>query len=188
MNAFRRTTPILVALGIAVAAFAQVPIAKDGRVERIGLPKNGLNMQDGKFILDAAAGNTFEVKSSQLALKNGKSSFVRNFAKMMIADHGASFEELKLAAKRNGRTAPKRLTPKQASALAKLEGLRGAAFDTAYVKIQKEAHVETAAKMKKEIQKGRDSDLKNYAINTLPAVQGHLKMLQTKMVPMGHHH
>lgn len=187
MNASLRITTIVAALGVAIAAFAQVPIAKDGRVERIAPPKNGLNQQDSKFILEAAAGNTFEVKTSQLALKQGRSPFVKSFAKMMIADHGASFEELKLAAKRNRRSAPKTLTPKQAAALAKLQGLRGTAFDAVYVKIQKDAHVETALKLQKEIQNGRDSDPKNYAINTLPAVKGHLKMLQTKMVPMGHH-
>lgn len=185
--------PLMLAIvALGATSFAQTPIARDGRVEKMGAPKTGLNAQDAMFIKDAAAGNQFEIKSSELALRNGRSPFVRQFAKEMIADHGAAFAELKVVASKKGRMASKTLPPAKAAIIKKLSGLHGAAFDAAYTKAQVAAHAETAAKLTKEIQNGRDGDIKGYAIKTLPAVKMHQKMLamkKTMMGPtkMGHH-
>lgn len=174
------------ALGLGVTASAQkVPISKNGYVSKIGLPKRGLSRQDDMFIKDAAGGNQFEIQSSMVALKNGSSPFVKEFAKEMIADHGAAFEELKVIATKKGKVASKTLPPKLQATVDKLKGLHGAAFDAAYQKAQKDAHTETSMKMKKEIEGGHDSDIKNYAIKTLPTVEMHYKMLQTKKTMMG---
>lgn len=177
---------MLAALGLGVAAHAQkVPISKNGYVAKIGAPKRGLSKQDDRFIKDASAGNQFEIQSSQVALKNGSSSFVREFAKEMITDHSAAYNELKVIATKKGQTAPKALPAPKQAIVDKLSGLHGAAFDSAYQKAQKDAHVETAAKMKGEIEGGHDSDIKNYAIKTLPTVDMHAKMLATKTTMMG---
>ncbi|RYG26401.1 DUF4142 domain-containing protein [bacterium] len=185
MNRNHRLPLMIAGLALAAVAGAQVPIARDGRVERLHQPKIGLNAQDSKFILDAAAGNTFEVRSSQLAVRNGRSPFVRQFAKEMILDHGSAFEELKLLARKKGRRVSKVLPPKYQAIIARLSRLRGGAFDAAYQQAQKAAHEETAAKLRKEIANGRDGDVKSYAIKMLPAVEMHLKMLLTKRTMTG---
>ncbi len=186
MKANPKTALLIVSLGLGVAAFAQkVPISKTGYVSKIGAPKKGLSGQDAKFIKDASAGNQFEIQSSQVAMKNGASPFVRQFAKEMIVDHGAAYNELKVLATKKGKTAPKALPPDKQAIVDRLKGLRGAAFDAAYQKAQVAAHAETAAKMSKEIQGGNDADVKSYAIKTLPAVKMHQKMLATKTTMMG---
>ena len=177
--------PILMlsALVLAVAACAQTSVSKaTGYPDKVGMPRTGLTAQDKKFMMDAAAGNQFEIKSSEAALKNGSSEFVKKFAKQMIVDHSAAFEELKLTASKKGMTVPKKLPAPKQAVVDKLTGLKGAAFDVAYIKAQKDAHAETAMKMEKEIKTGHDADAKNYAIKTLPAVKMHQKMLATKMV------
>ncbi len=185
MSAFR-TSLMLAGLGLGVAAFAQkVPISKSGYVSKIGMPKRGLSPQDAMFIKDAAAGNQFEIQSSMVAVKKGSSPFVREFAKEMIADHSAAYEELKTVAMKKGKMASKTLPPAKQAIVDKLSTLRGAAFDSAYQKAQKDAHTETAMKMKKEIEGGHDSEVKNYAIKTLPTVEMHFKMLETKKTMMG---
>lgn len=176
---------MIVTLALASIAGAQVPVARDGRVERLHAPKMGLNAQDSKFIMDAAAGNTFEVRSSQLAQRNGRSVFVRQFAKEMVADHGMAFEELKLLARKKGRRVSKVLPPKHQAIIARLSRLNGAAFDAAYQQAQRAAHEETAAKLRKEIANGRDGDVKSYAVKMLPAVEMHLKMLLAKRTMTG---
>jgi putative membrane protein len=98
----------------------------------------------------------------------------------MVRDHGSAFEELKLLAGRKGKKVSKTLPPKLQAVIDRLGRLNGAGFDAAYVKAQKTAHAETAMKMRMEIQNGHDSDVKGYAINTLPAVQMHAKMLMTR--------
>jgi len=176
---------ILGALAVAAFGTAQVPIARDGRVEKLHPPKSGLNAQDARFIAEAAAGNTFEVRSSQLAIKNGSSAFVKQFAKEMILDHGSAFEELKLIAHKKRRSVTKQLPPKLKAVIGRLSRLHGAAFDAAYQQAQKAAHEETAAKVKKEIETGRDGDVRSYAEKILPAVEMHQKMLATKRTMTG---
>jgi putative membrane protein len=185
MNMNGKIPLILGALAVAALGNAQVPIAKDGRVEKLHPPKSGLNAQDGRFIMDAAAGNTFEVRSSQLAIKNGNSAFVKQFAKEMVLDHGSAFEELKLIAHKKGRMVSKKLPAKLQATIDRLSRLRGAAFDSAYQSAQKAAHTETAAKIKKEIEAGRDGDVRSYAEKILPAVEMHQKMLATKRTMTG---
>ncbi len=181
-----KTVLVLSALALGAACMAQTTVSKaNGYPDKVGLPKSGLSAQDKKFVLDAAGGNQFEIKSSEVAMKNGSSAFVKGFAKMMIVDHGAAFEELKVVGSKRRVAVPKALPPKQAAVVAKLSRLKGAAFDAAYIKAQKDAHAETAMKMEKEIKMGRDSEVKNYAIKTLPAVKMHQKMLATKSM-MGH--
>lgn len=185
MNLISKTALMLSALALGATVIGQVPISKNGYVSKIGAPKRGLTNQDTTFIKDAAAGNQFEIQSSQVAMKNGKSAFVKEFAKEMITDHSAAYNELKVIATKKGKSAPKALPAPKQAIVDKLSGLHGAAFDAAYQKAQKDAHAETAVKMKGEIQKGHDSDIKNYAIKTLPAVEMHIKMLATKTTMMG---
>lgn len=174
---------MLAALALGVSASAQTAVSpKDGYANKVGMPKSGLSAQDKAFMKQAAAGNQFEIKSSEVAMKNGSSTFVKKFAKMMIVDHGAAFEELKVTGSKKGVMVSKTLPSKQAAIVKKLSGLKGAAFDSAYIKAQKDAHMDTAMKFEKEIKAGNDSDAKNYAIKTLPAVKMHQKMLATKMV------
>ncbi len=187
MNVTLRLPIMIAALSLGVLAVAQTTVSKaNGYPNKIGAPKVGLTPQDRGFIKDAAGGNQFEIKSSEVALKNGSSPFVKGFAKMMITDHGAAFEELKVVGTKKRVTVPKALPPKQAAVVKKLSGLHGAAFDAAYLKAQKDAHAETAMKMEKEIKTGHDAEAKNYAIKTLPAVKMHQKMLATKSL-MGMH-
>ena len=177
--------PILTlsALILAVAACAQTSVSKaTGYPDKVGMPRKGLSAQDRTFIMDAAAGNQFEIKSSEAAMKNGSSSFVKKFAKMMIVDHGAAFDELKVDAAKKGVMVSKKLPAPKQAIVDKLSGLKGAAFDAAYLKAQDAAHKETAMKMEKQIKTGHDEVAKNYAIKTLPAVKMHQKMLMTKMV------
>lgn len=180
-----RIAVVLSAFALGALSFGQVAISKDGRVNKLGAPKKGVSAQDAMFIKDAAAGNMFEIRSSEVAMKNGSSTFVKQFAKEMIADHGAAFAELKVVASKKGKTASKTLPPAKAAIVKKLSGLHGAAFDAAYQKAQKDAHAETAAKLEKEIKMGHDADVKDYAVKTLPAVKMHQKMLMMKKTMMG---
>lgn len=186
MTILSKTTLVLALFSVGAIASAQkVPISKNGYVSKLGAPKKGLTAQDMQFIKDAAAGNQFEVRTSEIAMKNGSSAFVKQFAKEMIIDHSAAFEELKVVARKKGVMVSKKLPAPKQAIVDKLSRLRGAAFDAAYQKVQKDAHAETAAKLKKQIAGGHDSDIKNYAVTTLPAVEHHAMMLAMKRTMMG---
>lgn len=177
-----KSTTALILVALAVGATAQTQIGSKGYPNKIGLPKRGLTSQDKAFMKAAAGGNQFEIKSSEAALKNGSSAFVKRFAKRMIVDHGAAFEELKVTGRKKGVRVTKTLPAPKQAIVNRLMGLKGAAFDSAYIKAQKASHAETAAVFEKEIKLGHDEDAKNYAIKVLPTVREHQKMLATKMV------
>ena len=181
-----RVSIMVAAFGLGVAASGQkVPISKTGYVSKVGMPKAGLSAQDLAFMKQAAAGNTFEVRTSEIALKKSSSPFVKEFAKEMIRDHSSAFEQLKTLAMKKRMMVSKRLPAPLEAKVMMLEGLHGAAFNSAYQKAQKDAHADTAMKFKKEIETGRDSQVKNYAIIILPAVEMHQRMLATKKTEMG---
>lgn len=185
MKTIARFPLMFAVLALGACAFGQTRIGAKGYPNKLGVPKVGLSSQDKKFLMDAAAGNQFEIQSSMVALKNGSSPFVKEFAKEMIADHGAAFEELKLVDKKKGMMASKKLPAPKQAIVDKLSGLKGAAFDAAYIKAQKAAHAETAMKFEKQIKAGHDADAKDYAVKTLPAVKMHQQMLVTKKTMMG---
>lgn len=153
---------------------AQTPISMDGRPERLSAPKLGLNQMDKNAMLAASASNKFEIISSQLALQKSRDQYVLKHAKMMISDHTPAQEELKLIAQKKSFALPQVLPTKQQMMINKLSRLSGKAFDRYYTDTQIAGHKETAMKLKMEINKGRDEDVKGYAVKALPGVLMHL--------------
>lgn len=171
---------VLAAASMAVVASAQVQISNDGRPSKIAAPKMGLNARDKASIKESAAANIFEIKTSEIARKRGFNMWTKMFAKDMIIDHSASFEELKLIAKKKGMMVSKTLPPMQAAIVRKLETCPRSQFDAMYRTVQLNAHRMTADMMAKGIKYGQDSDVKGYLTKTLPVVKAHLKMAEMK--------
>lgn len=128
-----------------------------------------------EFVMKAAQGGMYEVKSSEFALQQGASAGVKKFAEKMIADHAKANQELMAAASAKGLTVPPGVAPMQADLLKKLGPLSGAAFDAEYVKQQTLAHEKTVALFKAQAENGQDADLKAWAGKTLPVLEQHLK-------------
>jgi putative membrane protein len=130
------------------------------------------------FVNKAALSNTFEIRSSEIALEKSKDPKVLDFAKHMIADHLAATEKLGAAAASVGLT----LTPPSevdASHADDMDRLRGATteFDTLYVRMQTAAHDEAIALFTAYSTKGDSEPLKSFAAETLPILVKHRQML-----------
>src|ERR1017187_7981406 len=65
---------------------------------------------DKDFILAAAQGGMTEVKLGQLAAQNGKRDDVKAFGKMMVKDHSAINDDLKVLAALKGVTLDRKST------------------------------------------------------------------------------
>jgi len=137
-----------------------------------------LNAMDKSFAMKAAQGGMAEVKLGELAVNHGSSEKVKQFGQRMIDDHGKANTEFKEIATKKGMTLPSSLDAKTKALYNRLEGLHGAAFDSAYIKAMKEDHAKDIAEFKREAANGHDSDIKGFASKTLPVVQEHYKMLQ----------
>ena len=117
----------------------QTGFYSDGRPERLFYTYSGLNNKDATFLKKAMAANNFEIESSRLALQNGSSSFVKEFAQKMIHDHTGAKEEVGEVAKQKSFSIPGELPPPLLSKMNQLRQLHGAAFDSAYRAAQRRA-------------------------------------------------
>ena len=129
------------------------------------------------FVDKAATAGTFEVESSELALKMSKDADVKKFADTMISDHGQANTELETLAKEQGLTVPAKLDGKHATLIEEL-GKAGTQFDAPYVKAQLEGHAEAVKMFQQYADNGDNKALQTFAVKTLPTLKMHLDMIE----------
>lgn len=139
---------------------------------------SGATGQDTNFAVNAAQGGMAEVKLAAVAMQKSKNPTVLAFARKMNADHTKNNAQLATIVKSEGMMPPSDVGPAKKAMMAKLQGLSGAAFDSAYLKSQVTAHQQMLALMRKEASSGSDAKLVSFAKMTAPVVQQHLTMAQ----------
>jgi putative membrane protein len=133
------------------------------------------------FAAMAAAGNLFEIRSSELALSRSKSKTVKDFAQRMVVDHNSAAAKFKQAVTDAKLTPPaEKLDAKHQAILDDLKAKDDASFDRAYIEAQYKAHAETVALFQAYAKGGENARLKAFAADVLPTLQGHLDHV-TKM-------
>jgi putative membrane protein len=132
-------------------------------------------MSDAEFAKKAAQGNMAEVKLGELAQEKGSSDAVKNFGKRMVNDHSKANEELKTTAAKDNIQLPSDLDTKDQAAYDRLSKLSGPAFDKAYSRDMVRDHEKDVAEFHKEANAGKNEDIKNYAAQTAPILEDHLK-------------
>lgn len=102
-----------------------------------------------------------EIDAAKLATANSEDKDVKSFARHMMLDHTKLTVQLKMAAP-HGVAVPK--DNSDTAVLGSLRGLKGKAFDQAYIsKVGVEGHKEAVAAFQKEIAEGQDAKLKKAA-------------------------
>jgi len=157
-----RTTVFLPALALVAAAWV--------------LPASAAEKAQ-TFVDKAAVGGTFEVESSQLAIKMSKDADVKKFADMMISDHEKANADLEALAKQEGLKVPGKLDKKHQALLDEL-GKAGANFDAPYIKAQLDGHQETVKMFEQYADNGDNNALQNFAVKTLPTLRTHLQTIE----------
>lgn len=129
---------------------------------------------DAKFATAAANGGLAEVALGKLALTKTTNASIKDFANMMIMDHGKANDELMAIAKAKNITLPAQPDSAHLKKAADLGKLSGADFDKQYVSTMIDGHKKTLDLMNDEAKNGKDSTLKAFAAKTAPVVQKHL--------------
>jgi putative membrane protein len=132
---------------------------------------------DASFIRDAIQADMAEVKVGQLAQQKGQSDKVKSFGKMLEDDHSKNLTEAKALAGQMGVAPPTEVNAMQKAMYDKLNGLSGAAFDTAFARDMADDHKKDIAKFQKAAKSGGPTA--SYAEMTLPALQTHLRTAQS---------
>lgn len=133
------------------------------------------------YMTAAGQSDNYEIQSSQLALAQSQNPRVRDFANMMIRDHGNTTATLMAASRKSGMTppaAPPPLRPDQQMMVALLQGTSGAAFDSTYVQQQVTAHQQALELHGSYARMGADPNLRMAAGAVVPIVSAHLQMVQ----------
>ncbi len=126
------------------------------------------------FMKQAAQAGMAEVELGQLASTKATRQDLKDFAQMMVTDHGKANDQLKDLASKKNVTLPTEPTAAQKAEKARLEKLSGAAFDSAFTRDMEKDHRTAVSLFSKEASSGSDNDVKQWASQTLPTLKEHL--------------
>jgi putative membrane protein len=144
--------------------------------DKMGMGKPGsLSPADQKFVMKAAQGGMAEVQLGELAKEKGSSDAVKQFGQRMVDDHSKANDQLKQLAANKGVDLPSSLDAKDEATKTRLSKLSGDAFDRAYMKDMVADHTKDVSEFRRESQSAKDPDVKNFASQTLPTLEDHLK-------------
>lgn len=131
------------------------------------------------FVTAAASANQFEIETSQLAEKQADAKDVKNFAREMVRDHERIGKHFETALHKGKVAAPEKgLSSDDQAKLDELNGLKSADFDAKYIDLQTAAHHDAVALFSGYAKSGDDKALKNFAKDTLPMLEKHLKHVE----------
>lgn len=134
---------------------------------------------DDNFVVNAANGGLVEVKLGNIAMKNAASAQVKQFGRMMVTDHTKANNELIALAKRKNIAIPSVPGDDEQGMIDKLQKEQGKDFDKDYVSMMIDDHKHDIDEFKKAVDNVHDSDIKAFAVKTLPVLQKHLDKIQT---------
>jgi putative membrane protein len=169
-----------IGLGLAMAglcslgAVAQSNTNNSNSTNAMGTAKH-MTASDRMFIRKAAEGGEAEVELGKLAQEKAASPEVKQFGERMVNDHSKANDQLQEVVQKEGVTLPTKLDAKDAATKARLEKLSGEAFDRAYMKDMVADHTKDVREFKNEAKNGKDPDVKNFAAQTAPTLEDHLK-------------
>jgi putative membrane protein len=140
---------------------------------------NAAPLSDKDFVTAAATANRFEIQEAELALAQADDAKLKEFARMMVADHSTALKDLEAAARDAGIALPAEPALDQAHAtkLAALKARRGADFDKAYRTDQVQARQEAVTLLETYKRSGAKEPLRAWAGKTLPVVKKHLEAI-----------
>jgi putative membrane protein len=131
--------------------------------------------QSDKFVQEASADGTAEVRLGQLAVERATNPAVKEFAQMMVKDHTQANDQLKSTASAAPAGAPAdEPAKKQQKAYEKLSQLSGEEFDKAYIDHMVKDHKNAVKRFKRQAKSDENPELKTFATATLPTLERHL--------------
>jgi putative membrane protein len=133
----------------------------------------------GEFAQTVAMSDMYEIAAAQVALERADGTPTRQFAQMMIDDHGKSTEALKQAVAQSGQTVamPEGLDAEHQAKVDMLKTMNGPDFDREYLSQQAAAHRQALALLKSYGAAGDNAELRQFAQSTIPTVQMHAEWL-----------
>jgi putative membrane protein len=134
------------------------------------------------FARTAAMSDLYEMEASRLADQRSQNAQVKQFAQHMLRDHQKTTDELKgLLPQIQGVSAsqlPTSLDQQHQALVQQLQGAQGAQLDRLFAQQQIQAHQTAVELFRAYAQSGDNAQLKQWAAQTLPSLEEHLRQAQ----------
>jgi putative membrane protein len=136
-------------------------------------------MTDQQFVNFAAQTDMVEANLGQLAESVASSQGVKDYGHMLASDHTKDFHELYFVAQKANLKVPDAIDAEHNKTIIDpFQKLKGAAFDSRYVREMIAGHTKAIAVYTREAGEERNPALKDYAESALPVLQKHLDSAQ----------
>jgi putative membrane protein len=133
-----------------------------------------------EYVDNAASGDRFEIRSSELALQHSCDPYVRDFARVLIADHSRMSQQMMAAAQAaNVPPPPMGLSPHHQDMLGRLQAAPPNSFDLAFREAQLIAHQEALEIHSDYAEDGDVDALRAVASDAVPVIRMHLDRVGT---------
>ena len=137
-----------------------------------------LNDADRNFLKKAEEGDIKEQNLGRWMLERTQNKDVKDYAQMLVDDHSKDLRNLVDLMNQKGMPQPKDLPEVKHEAMAKLRDLSGTALDREFTMMMVDDHQKDVTEFRNMANRAQDKDVKDYAMNTVPTLQKHLKKAQ----------
>ena len=137
-----------------------------------------LRSNDVAFAIRAMQSGLAEILLGKLAASKSSNAELKAFGQQMVDDHTRATDQLTALARERVIRLPVTITAKNAALYQKLNTLSGLAFDRTYAKSMIKDHEEALKDLKKEIKKGSDPKIQQFASNAEPVIEAHLSNIK----------
>ena len=158
---------LVLPLGVALSISSHARAAGDATV----------SADDRSFVAMVSQGGLFEVEAGKLAEQKAATQDEKDLGTTEEHDHQLVGAKLKSIAASAGIEMPAELNATFKKKLDDLNGLSGAAFDSAWIKAMDDIHDKDGAAFAKEAKSGTNTELRAFAAETYKIVQRHLGAL-----------
>lgn len=130
---------------------------------------------DAAFLRTAATYGLDEVTYARLASTRANDAAVRAYAAQVVRERGPIDQQLAALGQSKGIAPPTAMDPQHQVEYHQLEGLSGIAFDHAYIDRQMQMQTMGIQAFQREVDRGADPRLRDFAEKTLPVLQNSLR-------------
>jgi len=136
-----------------------------------------VNKVDQQFMKMAAETNMTEAHLGQMAEAQAAGKSVKDFGQTLSKEHTSAYEGLSVLANKTGTPIPKAIGRDRT--IERLMHLKGSSFDRAFIQDEVQSHRIVIAQFKREAEHGENPEVKAWAQNMIPTLEGHLQTAES---------
>ena len=172
----------IVCLLMPALMFTWMSCGNDGRQDSTEMAEErneesyqGDDDDDAEFAVEAADGGLMEVELGTLALTKASSPEVKQFAQMMVDEHGKANSELKSLAQQKNITLPTVMGNEMKRKYDNLSEKSGAEFDKEYMDLMVKDHKDDIEEFEEQAEESKDAEIKAWASSKVSTLRKHLQ-------------